>query len=119
MAEVPDPRLDDAAVRNLAACFRCDQRWLERKLARRELVAAQRMLHLGLVEANLRLLHELRLRRKERSFPEGRRLERIAPRAVVGAVTVSARPTRSALRSASRKAGVTCASLVRELTGDR
>ena len=119
MAEVPDPRLDDAAVRNLAACFRCDQRWLERKLARRELVAAQRMLHLGLVEANLRLLHELRLRRKERSFPEGRRLERIAPRAVVGAVTVSARPTRVALWAASRKAGVTCASLVRELTGDR
>jgi hypothetical protein len=117
VAEVPDPRLDDAAVHNLAECFRCDHRWLERKLARGEFVAAQRMLHLGLAETNLRLLHELRLRRGQRSFPEGRRLERVGSRGELEAVTVSARPTRAALRAAARKAAVTCDRLVQELVG--
>jgi hypothetical protein len=117
VAEVPDPRLDDAAIRNLALCFRSDHRWLERKLARGELVAAQRMLHLGLAETNLRLLHELRQRRGRRSFPEGRRLERIAGRTELAALTVSARPSRASLQAAARKAAATCAWLERELTG--
>jgi hypothetical protein len=116
VAEVPDPRLDDEAVRNLAACFRCDHRWLERKLVRGELLAAQRMLHQRMAETNLWLLHELRLRRGQRTFPQARRLERIASQAELAAITVSARPTRASLRAAANKAATTCADLVRQLT---
>ena len=117
VADVPDPRLNDAAVHNLAECFRCDHRWLERKLVRGELIAAQRMLHQRMAETNLWLLDELRLRRGQRTFPQARRLERIATPAELAAVTVSARLTRASLRAAARKAAATCAWLKKQLTG--
>jgi len=77
VAEVDDARLGDAAAVNLANTFVCDYIWTVRKVDRGELIAAQRMLHRELAETNLRLLHELRLRRGERSYPEGRRIEQL------------------------------------------
>lgn len=77
--EVPPARLDDAAVRQVAEAFVCDYVFTCRKLARGELVAGRRWLHLHLVEANLRLGHELRLRRGQASFPDARRIERLDP----------------------------------------
>jgi hypothetical protein len=117
VADIPDPRLDDAAVRNLAECFWCDLLWIRRKLARGECVAAQRLLHLSLAETNLRLLHELRLRRGQLTFPEGRRLEKVAPPAAAGLATVSARPTAKNLGTAAERAARNCTALVRALVG--
>lgn len=79
VAEVADPRLRDAEVRALAESFVCDALWVAKKIRRGELLAAQRLLHQSLAETNFRLLHELRLRRGLRSFPEARRLELVAP----------------------------------------
>jgi hypothetical protein len=68
VAEMPDPRISDVAAVQLAEGFFCDTIWTRRKIARGELLAAQRMLHRELAETNFRLLHELRLRRGLRSF---------------------------------------------------
>jgi hypothetical protein len=118
VADIPDPRLDDAAVRNLADCFWCDLVSLRHKVARGEIVAAQRLLHQSLAETNIRLLHEARLRRGDRSFREGRRLELVAPPAEIRLATVDARPTRQSLRRAADRAAAGCALLVRELLGE-
>ena len=77
VAEVPDPRLGDDVARQLAEGFACDYVWTLRKIVRGELRAAQRMLHRELADTNYRLLHELKLRRGERTFPEARRLDKL------------------------------------------
>lgn len=118
VADIADPRLNDAEIRNLAETFVCDWVWVRRKIDRGEWVAAQRMLHRALVETNLRLLHERKLRRGERSFPEGRRIERIATPAELAAVTVAARPTAAELEAAIQQVATTLRTLVRELVGD-
>lgn len=118
VADIADPRLEDPEIRNLAETFVCDWVWVRRKLARGEYVAGQRMLHRALVETNLRLLHELKLRRSERSFPEGRRIERIASAVEVAAMTVSASPERASLEAATEQMATTLRALVRELVGD-
>jgi hypothetical protein len=115
--EVPDPRLGDGAARRLAEGFFCDWIWTRRKIARGEFLAAQRMLHRELAETNYRLLHELRLRRGDRSFPEVRRIERIAGPAELAAVTVESRPRRAALEAALEKSAAACKSLMRSLVG--
>ena len=74
-AEVDDPRLSDREIRRMGDTFAYDYLWTQRKIGRGELVAAQRMLQRELAEANLKLVHELRQRRGEPSFPEGRRAE--------------------------------------------
>ncbi|MBM3852399.1 MAG: hypothetical protein FJ399_04500 [Verrucomicrobia bacterium] len=75
--ELPPGRLEDDAVCRIAEGFVCDYVFTRRKVAQGELLAAQRWLHQHLAEANFRLLHELRLRRNEVSFPDARRLERL------------------------------------------
>ncbi len=117
VADIPDARPGDAALRNLAECFWCDLVWIRRKLERGECLAAQRLLHQSLAETNLRLLHELRLRRGERSFPEGRRLEMIAAAAEVRLATVSVKATARALRAATDRAARNCTKLMRMLVG--
>jgi hypothetical protein len=77
LAEVDDPRLGDPQIRRLGDTFVYDYLWTLRKISRGEFVAAQRMLQRELAETNLRLVHELRLRRGEPSFPEGRRAEQL------------------------------------------
>lgn len=97
--EVPVARLDDSAVRLEAEGFVCDYVSTWRKVERGEWIAAQRWLHHQLTETNLRLLHELRLRRGGPSFPDGRRLERLAE-PMTDEVTVRATPEAESLRAA-------------------
>ncbi len=118
VAEVPDPRIGDELAHRLADGFVCDYVWTLRKLARGELLAAQRMLHRELAEANFRLLHEVRLRRGERTFPEARRLERIGRPAEVAGVTVEARLEPASLQAAVEKSAATCRELMAALVGD-
>lgn len=110
--EIPVARLDDAKVRLEAEGFVCDYVSTWRKLERGEWVAAQRWLHHQLVESNLRLLHELRLRGGSLSFPDGRRLERLDEE-LAGEVAVSATPDAEGLRAALLR----CADLHRRLVG--
>ena len=110
--EVPVARLDDARVRAEAEAFVCDYVSTWRKVERGEWIAAQRWLHHQLIEANLRLLHELRLRSGRVSFPDGRRLERLGEELAADA-TVKAAPDRESLRSALAR----CADLHRRLVG--
>jgi hypothetical protein len=118
LAEVPDPRVSDAAACRLADGFVCDYIWTVRKIARGELLAAQRMLHRELAETNFRLFHELRLRGGARSFPEARRIERVAGAAELAAVTVDASAKAPALRAALEKSAKTCRQLARALVGE-
>jgi hypothetical protein len=117
VAQMPDPRLDDDAVRQLAAGFFCDYLWAVRKIARGELLAAQRMLYRELAEVNFRLLHELKRRRGERTFWDARHLERIASEEDLAAVTVSALCEGPALRAAVERAASTCEAWVGQLLG--
>jgi hypothetical protein len=95
----------------------CDYVWTLRKIDRGELVAAQRMLHRELVETNLRLLHELRLRRGERSFPEGRRIEQAPAGAGAPDVAVSARCDEGELRAGARSAASALRGIMAALVG--
>ena len=115
VAAVPDRRLDHAEARSLAEAFVCDAVWTRRKIARGEFLAAQRMLHRSLAETNFRLLHELRLRRGVRSFPEARRIERVARSAELSAVSISAAPNAKSLRTALAKSSATLRKLMSAL----
>ena len=116
--EVVDPRLGDAQIMNLAEGFVCDFIWTRRKIVRGELIAAQRMLHRSLAETNLQLLHELKLRRGERSFPEGRRAELVLSRDELKLLSVEARLERASLTKSLQEAANACRSLVAALIGD-
>jgi hypothetical protein len=118
VAAVADRRIDDREARALADGFVCDATWTCRKIERGEFLAAQRMLHRALAETNFRLLHELRLRRGARSFPEARRIERVARTAELDAVSVAATPTAKSLRAALAKSSATLRTLMRALTPD-
>jgi len=117
VADIADPRLSDAEAVRLANGLVCDFVWLQRKVTRGELVAAQRMLHRSLVETNLRLAHELRLRRGERSFPEGRRLELVLTVTELARLRVSASLEPAALRAAAGHCAATCRELMAALLG--
>ncbi len=118
VAEIDDPRLSDAAVRNLAESFVCDMVWTLRKIERGESLAAQRMLHRSLVETNIRLLHELKLRRQERSFPEARRAERVLAAHELELIATSAVPAAESLRAAVDKCAASCRELAGQLVGE-
>jgi hypothetical protein len=117
-AEVPDPRLGDKAARQLAEGFVCDYVWCLRKIARGELRATQRILFQELAEVNLKLLHELKRRKSERTFTKARRIERITDPAELESVTVVAPLDAIALREAVNKTAVTCRQLMHALVGD-
>lgn len=114
---VADPRISDAAACRLADAFACDYVSLQRKIARGELIAAQRLLHRDLVEINFRLLHEIKLRRGERSFPEVRRVERIATKEELEALTIEAAVNVPSLEAALQKSRATCCRFMRDLVG--
>ena len=89
-----------------------------RKIARGELVAAQRWLHAQLAETNFRLLHEVRRRRGQASFPDARRLELLATAEELGSVRIEATLEEGSLRAAAGQSATGCAALVRALVGD-
>jgi len=116
--DVPDPRLGDEAARQLAEIFVCDYVWCLRKIARGELRATQRVLHQELAEVNLKLLHELKRRKGERTFTKARRIERIATSDELESVTVIAPLDSTSLHVAVAKAAATCRQLMRSLVGE-
>lgn len=116
--DLADARLDDQDVRRLADGFVCDARWVSRKIDRGEYLAAQRAIHTSLVETNFRLLHELKLRRRERSFPEARRAELIMSDVELAAVTVAATPDGVSLLQGLEKASLTCREFTKAMLGD-
>lgn len=116
--EVPLPRLDDRAVAELADGFVCDCVSTLQKIDRGELIAAQRWLHAQLVETNFRLIHELRLRRGETSFPDARRIESLRDPVLVAALAVRATPDRESLVQAVEHSAQTCRAAVAALVGN-
>lgn len=117
LKEVPDPRLDDAMVRTISDGFVCDYVSARRKLERGELLTVQRMLHRDLAEVNFRLMHELKLRRGERSFPEARRIERVATPGEISSLCVNALPNAGLLHAAIEQSAATLRALVDALAG--
>lgn len=115
---VPDPRMDDPEVRQLAEGFVCDYVWTLRKITRGELMTAQRMLHLSLAETNLRLFHELKQRLGERTFTKARRIELIANKDEILDLSVDAPLEPAALRAAVDQSALTCSKLIKALIGD-
>ncbi len=115
---VPDPHLEDQDVSQLAEGFVCDYVWTLRKITRGELVTAQRMLHLGLAETNLRLFHELKQRRGERTFTKARRIEWVAKKDEIMELCVEAPLESHALHAAVEQSALTCRKLVKALIGD-
>lgn len=115
---VPQARLNDAAAAAIADSAVCDYVATMRKIRRGELVAAQRWLHVQLTEANLQLLHEVRLRRGAPSLPDGRRLE-FSSEPRLEEVGCEARLDVAELEAATEKAAAACRTLMRDLVGER
>jgi hypothetical protein len=111
--EFPVPRLGDCDVTTIAEGFVCDFISTRKKIERGEFLAAQRWLHHQLAEVNFQLLHELRLRRGETTFPDARRVERLV--ADWRTVEVSALPTAENLRAATEKSAATLRELMAAL----
>lgn len=111
--EFPVPRLGDRDVTTLAEGFVCDFISTRKKIERGEFLAAQRWLHHQLAEVNFQLLHELRLRHGESTFPDARRLERLV--ANWHTVAVCALPTEESLRAATEKSAATLRELMTTL----
>ncbi|MGH7997560.1 MAG: hypothetical protein ACREFX_14530 [Opitutaceae bacterium] len=116
---VPDPRLGDAEVIDLAEAFVCHWVWARRKAARGEWRAAQRALHRELAETNYRLLHEIKLRAGQPSFPEARRIERVASEEELGAVSVDGGWRESELQDSLARTAYGFRTLVAKLVGER
>lgn len=115
VVKMPGQRLNETEVRAAAEAFLGDYLWVRQKLARGELIAAQRGLHLQLADANFRLMHEWRLRNGQTTFREARRLERLLDASGLASLQVSARLDAAELRSAVDQALVTMQALVRDL----
>lgn len=115
--EVPDPRLDHAAVLGLAENAYVDLHWILGKVARGEFVAAQRWLHRTPVEVNLRLLTESRQRRGLTPVFDGRRAEALLEPAELAGIRISAALEPAALTAAVRQCEATLRYRVLELTG--
>ena len=87
------------------------------KLSRGELVAAQRWLHRSIIEANFRMMHETRVRRRLVSYPDGRRVEQILGPSELSAVRFETALTEPSLRAATLSAISATRTLLGGLTG--
>lgn len=114
--KIPVRRLGDGELRAVAEGFVCDYVSTRHKIARGELLAAQRWLHHQLAEANFRLLHELRQRRAEPTLPDARRLERLG--VDLQDVAVSAQPTAESLSAAVDSSAAGFRRLISALLGE-
>lgn len=115
VVEVVEPRIDPEGVENLWASAQVDHRSIMRKLARGELLAAQRWLHTGMVETNFQLMHALKRRRGELSFHDARRAEMTLEATEVDLIRVSAHLTESEIRRAADEALKSSQSMVEKL----
>jgi hypothetical protein len=117
VAEIPSQRLSDAEVLSMAEGYVYDYISTRRKITRGELLAAQRWLHCQLAETNFRLLHELKLRSNQTSFPDARRIEMLSQDHWQKAVTVNALADRESLLGAVDQSAQTCRELMDKLVG--
>jgi len=101
VADMPGYRISDDEVNNLVEIFLCDLLWVLQKLERGELVAAQRILHRSLIEINILLLHEARIRQSRPTFQQARRVEQLTSPAELRAVQLSSRLDHNDLRLAA------------------
>jgi hypothetical protein len=111
--------LSDTQLLQIAEGVVCDGVWVRRKIARGEFRTAQRTIYREIYEANLQLHHELRHRLGERTYTKARRLERIASRAELAALTVNALAEPASLAAALEHCEATCRDLMRQLVGAR
>lgn len=116
--EIPPLRLDDDAVRALAEGFVADYVSTRRKIARGELLAAQRWLHVHLAETNFRLAHELLQRNGKTSWPDARRIESLADVDAGKALAIEATVDARSLQAQADKAAQTFRDLMRGLLSD-
>ena len=117
VAEISDRRLSNVDCVGLANAFVCDYVWTMRKIERGEYLASQRMLHQALLETNLRLLHESKLRAKKATFPEARRAELVMTSDELSALVISTSPDAASLRVAALKCAHSCRALMDTLVG--
>lgn len=115
----PAQRLDTDAAIAVAEGFVCDYLSTRNKIERGEFIAAQRWLHHHLVEANLRLLHELAIQRGFHAYPDGRRLEHALPDTLLRLVGSEARPDECSLSIALEQVASSCCTLMGLLVGDK
>jgi hypothetical protein len=115
---VPE-RLSNRDICVIGEGYVCDYVSTRRKICRGEFLAAQRWLHFQLAECNFRLLHELRLRSDQTTFPDARRLEMITGTEWLEAVTVSAIPNRVSLLDAVEASAKGFRELMYQLVGSQ
>ncbi|MBS0663141.1 MAG: hypothetical protein JSR48_07735 [Verrucomicrobia bacterium] len=115
--EVPLAHLTDEDAIALAEGSYVDGAAMLAKLSRGEFVAAQRWLHRSMVEANLRILHELRYRRGQVSYPDGRRVEQLLTPEELAMVRFETDLNAESLRAAILRAVAGTRRLITELTG--
>lgn len=109
--------LTDAEAISLADGAYVDGVSVLAKVNRGELVAAQRWFHRSIIETNLRLLHELRLRKGLVSYPDGRRIEQLLSEYEISDVKFEIRLNESELRASVLMAIKSTRRLLIELTG--
>jgi hypothetical protein len=117
--KIDRPRLSDDAICDIANGFVCDCVSTRHKVDRGEFLAAQRWLHCQLAETNFRLLHELKLRLEEPTYPDARRIELVIRDHWREAVTVAALCDRQSLNNAVERSSQTCRDLVEALIGSK
>ncbi len=118
VAEVPLAHLTDEEAVTICEIAYVDAVSVLSKIARGEFVAAQRWLHRSVIETNFRLLHELRVRHGQISFPDGRRVERLLASGELATVRFEVRLDADSLRAATITALAATRRLLTELTGN-
>jgi hypothetical protein len=105
-SHMPGVRLNKEEIIELADRALVDRLWIEQKIRRGELCAAQHVLHRSLAETNFRLLRELRMRKEVPlpSFGLGRHVEKLLAPTELVMVRVNARCEAAALTAATQQA---------------
>lgn len=101
---LPGVRLSDAEIEDMANRVVCDCIWIMQKLEGGEIVAAQRALHTKVVETNILLWREMRLRKSLPllAFGPGRKIELYSDQfAVPAAISISCLATREGIATAT------------------
>ena len=114
--QIPSRRLGDDETRAIAEGFVCDYISTRHKIARGELLAAQRWLHHQLADASFQLHHELRLRQGKLSLPDARRLEFLVDDR--RDVTVGVPPNTASLETAVASCAASFRRVMHGLVGD-
>jgi hypothetical protein len=99
----PGFRVSDSQAHRMAEDYIYDMLWVMKKLKRGELIAAQRILHRSLLETNVILLHELRIRQGKITFQQARRVELLLSPIEINAIRVSSPLETTSLRQAVRQ----------------